>query len=744
MQRAGVGPAPSRAGPFGAGGCPSAGIGPGQQQALDTKGPELAQLQAERDRLEQEATYLQQALDTKGPELAQLQAAAKAQEQELATIKNTIGWKALNKYRETREKSAVFRYLHFLFTEPVKRGSKKKINKINNIRYEATGLTSPNEIPSSDCSQPSIIESPGAESPEFVLETEKRLRDINLPARDYPSWRQSRLTDRLDESARLVGLRNNLISLIVYVIDAGKASASLDATLRSLLQQTYRNIEVLVVGGAIGNDHQVEDFASYRGLFFEPGVSHLDILRDLHADRLWRGDHLMFVVAGTMFDADTFMMLNAALNTAPGARVPDLMLCDHDRVTGAHEFSHPTFSPGWDPDLIQSQDYIETAFVASRGLIQRRRAQATSCANLHDWLRIVAQEEPHLAARHVTETLVHLPQADPAPPPPVVVAFSPPCAMPDLAVIIPNRNRPDLLAQCLRFMEFQNRFRTELVIVDNDSDDPAVPAMYAQLRERHGAKIVSMNQKFNFARMVNIGVAVSTSPMFLLLNNDVQITSPGLVEQMLAHALRPEVGVVGTKLLNADGSVQHGGMLLREGHAGVKTMLALHVLRGARRGDAGYLNALSSVRNYQAVTGALMASRREVFVQVGGFDEVHLPIEFNDVDYCLRVRKAGYRVLCLPLDGIFHFESSTRGTELSPEVARMRQAAMVCMAARWLEQFRHDPYRNPWVELGNVAQARFPWSDGREVYDDPGSATPDHASRSEDRADIDRNLQCLN
>ena len=253
-------------------------------------------------------------------------------------------------------------------------------------------MTSPNEIPSSDCSQPSIIESPAAESPEFVLETEKRLRDINLPARDYPSWRQSRLTDRLHESARLVGLRNNLISLIVYAIDAGKASPRLDATLRSLLQQTYRNIEVLVVGGAIGNVHQAEDFASYRGLFFEPGLSHLDILRDLHADRLWRGDHLMFIVAGAMFDADTFMMLNAALNTAPGARVPDLMLCDHDRVTGAHEFSHPTFSPGWDPDLIQSQDYIETAFVASRGLIQRRRPQATACASLHDWLRMIARK----------------------------------------------------------------------------------------------------------------------------------------------------------------------------------------------------------------------------------------------------------------------------------------------------------------------------------------------------------------
>ena len=237
---------------------------------------------------------------------------------------------------------------------------------------------------------------------------------MNLPARDYPSWRQSRLTDRLHESARLVGLRNNLISLIVYVIDAGKVRARLDATLRSLLQQTYRNIEVLVVGEAIGNVQQVEDFASYRGLFFERGLSHLDILRDLHADRLWRGDHLMFVMAGTMFDADTFVMLNAALST----RGPDLVLCDHDRVAGTHEFSQPSFTPGWDPDLIQSHDYIETAFVASRGLIQRRRPQATSCASLHDWLRMIAQEESHLATHHVTETLVHIPQPDPAPPRP--------------------------------------------------------------------------------------------------------------------------------------------------------------------------------------------------------------------------------------------------------------------------------------------------------------------------------------
>ena len=254
----------------------------------------------------------------------------------------------------------------------------------------------------------------------------------------------------------------------------------------------------------------------------------------------------------------------------------------------------------------------------------------------------------------------------------------------------------------------------ELVIVDNASDDPDVLTMYAQLRERYDAKIISMNQRFNFSRMINLGVACSTSEILLFLNNDVQITTPGLVEQVVAHVLRREVGVVGTKLLYGDGSVQHGGILLKEGHGGAQTMCALHVLRGAERNDPGYLNALSSVRNYQAVTGALMATRREVFMGVGGFDEVHLPVEFNDIDYCLRVRRAGYRVLCLPLDGIFHFESSTRGSDASPEVLQMRQAAMACMRARWREQFRHDPYSNPWVELGDVPRAWFPRSGGTE------------------------------
>jgi GT2 family glycosyltransferase len=535
-------------------------------------------------------------------------------------------------------------------------------------------------------------------------------RSLKLAVRDYLSWRQLRQAQRLKEPIHQAGQWNHLLSIVVFDRSEADTSPSVFSTLRSLLQQTFRNIEVLVVGGHNGNVPNSEDFAGYRGLFYEPALSHLDILRDSRADRLWRGSHLIFAPAGALFDSDAIAQLNAALNAGPGGDGTDLVLFDHDRVTGSDEFFQPSFTPGWDPDLIQSLDYIETAFVASRALIQRHRARTTSCASLHDWLRMISEQESQLVTRHVTETLVHIPQLDAPSLSTVPEAYALPPAVPDLAVIIPNRNRPELLAQCLSFMELPNRFQIELVVVDNASDDPATLAMYGRLRERNGAKIVAMNQQFNFSRMVNLGVAASTSETFLLLNNDVQITAPGLVEQILAHALRPEVGVVGSKLLYGDGSVQHGGILLKEGHAGVQTMLALHVLRGASRYDDGYLNALSSVRNCQAVTGALMASRREVFMQVGGFDEVRLPVEFNDVDYCLRVRRAGYRVLCLPLDGIFHFESSTRGLNLLPEVARMRQAAMACMGERWRREFRHDPYRNPWVELGNSPEACFPWS----------------------------------
>ena len=155
--------------------------------------------------------------------------------------------------------------------------------------------------------------------------------DIAAPG--YSSWRQLRLTERLGGSGPAAGLWNNLISVAVIANGAGDAGPMLEATLAPLLQQTFRNIEVLVVGEAVGNTTQVEDFASYRGLFLEtPSLSHLDILRDSRFGPSLAWQPLMFVRAGTVFDTDTFALAECRAEArGTTADRPDLVLCDHDQ-----------------------------------------------------------------------------------------------------------------------------------------------------------------------------------------------------------------------------------------------------------------------------------------------------------------------------------------------------------------------------------------------------------------------------
>jgi GT2 family glycosyltransferase len=528
-----------------------------------------------------------------------------------------------------------------------------------------------------------------------------------VPA-NYAQWQRGRLAERMRAAKTSTELWNHLITIVIFA--RGADVRDLASTLESLHRQTYRNVEVLVAG-ASEPPPGLGDFTGHRGLFVEPALDPLDLLNSPAADRLWRGSYLTFARAGTGFDSDAFAVINAALNPVPGKPAPDLIVCDHDRRDDAGDLREPSFVPGWDPDFICEFDYVETAFVASRALVMARRAEPH--ASLHDWLWRIARCAVQPVTRHVAEPLVHMPANAPRPalrPAMPAVHAGSGAELPAVAIVIPNRNKPDLLERCVSFLNFENRFRPELVVVDNASDEAAVRAMYRDLIARHGARIVQMDRSFNFSCIINAGVAATSAEVVLLLNNDVEITAPGLLEQMAAYAMRPEVGVVGSRLMYPDGTVQHTGMLLRPGTSRDHCVRAEHVLRRAPGSADGYLYQLRTIRNYQCVTGALLAMRREVFDRLGGFDEVDLPVEFGDVDFCLRARAAGWRVIALPLDGIVHRESSTRGTASPPAVIAMRSAAMQVIAERWADAVAHDPFRNPWVELGEMPEARFPWS----------------------------------
>ncbi|WP_296746767.1 glycosyltransferase [Mesorhizobium sp.] len=497
----------------------------------------------------------------------------------------------------------------------------------------------------------------------------------------------------------------------MFIYDASPANAgALARTLSSLLGQVYRNIEVVVAGVQEAELPGLADFTSLRGLFAEPALDPLDVLSDPKADHLWRGSHLVFAAAGTVFDPDGFALLNGMLSPSSGMQPPDLIVCDHGRGTGTAA-EQPCFLPGWDPDLIAAMDYIDTAFMASRKLVLDRRS-AERAVSFHGWLRGLAGRP--FAVGHLTEPVMSLSAAMPRPSAAAVgvVGTSPP---PSVAIVIPSRDQAELLQRCVSFLKFLEYPTLELVIVDHSSTELATLALYAELQEKHGARIVKVDGRFNFSRMVNLGVAASSADVVLLLNNDVEITDPREVEVMIAHAVRPEVGVVGARLLYPDGTVQHAGMVLRSGVSAMHPVLAQHVLRGASGHAEGYLNALRTVRNYQAVTGAIIATRRSVFNEVGGFDEVNLPVEYNDVDYCLRVRAMGHRVIVVPTEGIIHRESSTRGTAVTPEVERMRMAGMRVIAERWSDTFNHDPFCNPHLDMGDRPQARFPWTSGAGI-----------------------------
>ncbi len=230
-----------------------------------------------------------------------------------------------------------------------------------------------------------------------------------------------------------------------------------------------------------------------------------------------------------------------------------------------------------------------------------------------------------------------------------------------------------------------------MVVVDNDSSSEEARALFARLDHR----VLHFPGPFNFSALNNFAVAQTDAPWLLFLNNDIEVLEPDWLGTMAEHIARREVGAVGAQLLYADDRVQHGGVVL--GVGGV----AEHAFRGFPADYMGANRQLQATRNYSAVTGACLLTRREVFDEVGGFDEANLPVSYNDVDLCLKMRRAGYLIVCTPFARLRHDESATRRRSVEPREAEV-------MRERWGEWLARDPYYNP-----NFSRAQADFSLGK-------------------------------
>ncbi|MBF0550693.1 MAG: glycosyltransferase [Deltaproteobacteria bacterium] len=251
---------------------------------------------------------------------------------------------------------------------------------------------------------------------------------------------------------------------------------------------------------------------------------------------------------------------------------------------------------------------------------------------------------------------------------------------PLVTIIIPTKNKVNLLDKCLTTLTQKTEYDNyEIIIMDNESD-----AQTKEYLAKLPHQVISYDLPFNYSKINNLGADQARGDFLLFLNNDVEIITPYWLTALLEHACRPEVGATGAKLLYSDRTVQHAGVVLGLSHNGV----AGHVYQGLTGDSPGYNGYMNVIRNYSAVTGACLMTRKALFKGFGGFEE-RLGTAFQDVDYCLRLGEAGYWIVYTPYACLIHHESKSRGHVL--DKANEKEY----MQARWGHVIKRDPFFNP-------------------------------------------------
>jgi GT2 family glycosyltransferase len=395
----------------------------------------------------------------------------------------------------------------------------------------------------------------------------------------------------------------------------------------------------------------------------------------------------------------------------------DFVYTDHDLRDGAGRRSGPFFKPDWSPDLLLSMNYITHLSVYRRSLVEevggfrkgfegaqdydlqlrvteKARAIGHIPLPLYSWgqapksIALDSGLKPyaHEAGRRALADAMRRRQVDAE----VLDGYGAPfryrvkrriLGNPLVSILIPTRDHVKLLKACIDGLEQRTAYRTfEILILDNDSKDPETLDYLARSPHR----VLRYPHPFDFVRINNFGAEHARGEYILFLNDDTVALEPDWLESMLEHAQRPEVGAVGARLLFPSGELQHAGSVV-----GIQGKAA-HAFWGFPGDHPGYYDFARVVRNYSAVTGACLMTRKDVWQEVGGFDEA-FALSYNDVDLCLRIRERGYWIIYTPYATLRHHQSASRG----PYDAKIDAVFEQRLRERWGNVIECDPFYNP-------------------------------------------------
>lgn len=427
-----------------------------------------------------------------------------------------------------------------------------------------------------------------------------------------------------------------------------------------------------------------------------------------------------------------------ALNAHPET---DLFYSDEDKIDAFGRRYEPNFKPDWNPELFYSMNCVSHLSVFRTELLRRIGGFTVGLEGSQDYdlvLRVVERTTPE-RIRHIHDVLYHWRAIagsvalgegekgyaherareairrhfDRRGTPVRVTAgaghqhrvhYPVPQPEPGVSILVPTRDRRDLLEPLIEDLRTRTDYeRFEVIVVDNQTTDPETLDYFRILKQDPRIRILRYDAAFNYSAIINLAAREARFPILALVNNDLRVRTKSWLAEMVALVSRPEIGCVGAKLLYPNGTLQHAGVYL--GIGGVADQLFRHYPADSKV----WLSRLLQIQAVSAVSAACLLVRKDVFDAVGGFDEVNLTVAYNDVDFCLKVREAGFRNVWTPYAELTHVESASRGSDADASRRARFDRETAWMKKRWGSALENDPFYSPIFSLKRpVVELAFP------------------------------------
>lgn len=513
---------------------------------------------------------------------------------------------------------------------------------------------------------------------------------------------------------------NPLLSVIIPVYNVKREY--LVECLESILKQSYPNFEIILIDDNSSNIETLNTLKEYENnskikIKYRKTNGMISVASN-DGIKLAKGEFLVLVDNDDKLDQNAFYYLVEALNKD---KTLDFIYTDEDKMDIHGKYFEPHFKPDYSPDTLMGMNYIchlsclRTSLVREVGGFRkeydgsqdydlflrildktkkiyhvprilyhwRETPSSTSLALGNKSYAYIAGKkalEDTLKRRNIKGEVLDNPTSST-----YLIKYK--HDNPKVSIIIPMKDKVNLTKVCIDSLYNKNTYQNfEIIIVDNNSTEEETLNYFNALKKEHdNVKILTIKEEFNYSRLNNLAIKEATGDYILLLNNDTEVLDKDFLDYMVGYASRDHVGCVGLKLLYKDLKVQHAGVVL--GYGGV----AGHIFVTASNKDIGIFNRLSMPYDYSAVTAACLLVKKSKYLEVGGFDE-NLKVALNDVDFNLKMLKKGYYNVCLNNISLLHYESKSRGYEVTKEQMDRFQKEQDYMKKKWGKELENDKY----------------------------------------------------